>query len=197
MASKLHGFETLAAAKAVCIKHGDKIDWNMVYKIWLCENLNRPKGYSIKQLAKDLGLNHGTCRNRASKEKWTESLKRAQLEIKLKAFELLKEDLIINEAEVRKQQAQIAQIALAKAYEGLVALRPMFMTAKEVTQLFKMAMEQQRLALGLGSRFNLGDTATDELEAFLKDQDNAEMLAKKLMEFVQKNGPKQSAKSAD
>lgn len=140
-------------------------DWDAVKKLWFAKNLevDREEPYSHAQLAQDTGVPYGSIRNRASKEGWTDELKRRKAERTEKALDEIKSNESLNEIKLRRRQMSVGRYITAKGIQRLQQLAEAELTPSEAIKLVVEGTRIEREAAGLRSGVDVFLQAEDEV----------------------------------
>lgn len=159
-------------------------DWVKVKNRYLQENLDpsRVEPYSLKAVSKETGLDYGSVRRHAAKEKWRDELAMRIKERDDAAIDGIQVEADYSEFEVRSRHIDLAQLLQEK---GLARLKEIEMagdiSVKDAIELVKLGVNIERQSIGIrdGSlfigninigQFNWHDEA-DRMSDYLKTLD--------------------------
>ena len=137
------------------------VDWNLVREDYFARNL-RGQGTvrsTLKELADAWAIPYKTVRNRASGEKWSEQFRdRAIQHATAVATRLQRED-VVDETVVRLRHAKTARLAIDTALARLASVDPEELTVREMVELLRLGLTEERRALGLPEQFEISGAA--------------------------------------
>ena len=157
-------------------------DWVKVKNRYLQENLDpaRVEAYSLKAVSKETGLDYGSVRRHAAKEKWRDELAARIEERDSAAIDEIQVDADYSEFEVRSRHIELAQILQAKGLGRLKEIEDEGgnISVKDAIELVKLGVDLERKSIGIrdGSlfigninigQFNWHDEA-DRMSEYLK-----------------------------
>jgi hypothetical protein len=189
---------TVAPGQALVVspRTRDKlVDWPRVKAIYFERNLERDRNtpYTLKMLAAEVNVAHGSIRDRASKEKWTDELRAASLKRSEHAIDAARERAAFDEAEVRIRHQIIGKLLIAKSIERLKNLDVTKLTLKETVYMLTVGVEMERAAVGMGHEYvpavsvaESGEYETPQVK--MDRQKRLRELAAKLLQFLGSEG---------
>ncbi len=136
-----------------------KAFWKQVKAEFLAKNLDpdRTEDWSLKDISLHYGVPYDTVAEHSSKEKWFPTLRSCQERIEAEAEEQMIKRLAITEADIRIRQQQVSAHVITKAMAGIEGLDPSKMSAKDLTNLLRLGLTQEREAVGLAQRIDFND----------------------------------------
>jgi hypothetical protein len=164
-------------------------DWVAVKNRYLQENLDpgRVEPYSLKSVSIEAGLDYGSVRRHAAKEKWKAELETRRQERDEAAIGEIQVEADYSEFEVRSRHIELAQLLQEK---GLSRLKEIELagdiSVKDAIELVKLGVNLERQSIGIrdGSlfigninigQFNWHDEA-DRMSDYLKTLDPGKMI---------------------
>lgn len=172
------------------------VDWNLVREDYFARNLRsgRTARSTLKEVAVTWGVPYKTVRNRASSEKWSEQLRDRTVQHATAVATRLHREDVVDETVVRLRHAKTARLAVDKAFARLATIDPDELTVREVVELLRLGLVEERKALGLPEQFEMSGTATREATVVSVEErkDRYRRLATlgaSLLTYIQQHGP--------
>ncbi len=137
-------------ATKITKKGAPEFDWGAIKIDWMAENLRAgQKRFTLKQVAKKWGVAYGTVKNKAYRDGWRGQLADSISDRDKRSLKEVRDRAMWDETEVRLRQARVARAAMAKAMKALTQFKPEDLTVSDMIRLLRMALEQERRALGI------------------------------------------------
>lgn len=131
------------------------IDWQAIKMDYLLKSIRINKSFSMKKLADEWNIPHGSLRNRASMERWSVQLKDKLDEQRGDVVSQVQTLSGYKEVEVRMRQTDLSRIMMEKAGQRIKRIKPDELTIKEAIEMARLGMEQERKALGMPDKFEV------------------------------------------
>ena len=114
-------------------------------------------GFTFKDLAKAIGVHHGTIRNHAKTHKWSDKLRTAISEINEAGITKATETMSTKVADVRMRHATIARLCVSQCVAELETRKTLIIKSSAV-DLFKTiftGQQEERKALGIPDKLEI------------------------------------------
>ncbi|MGW8177557.1 MAG: hypothetical protein ACWGQW_02010 [bacterium] len=151
-------------------------NWPALKETYISRNLHPKHGemYTLRDLAKEFGLDYFNVRNRSHLDKWGPALKQAIADRDVRVRELIneyrakvligaQEGSLEEEIEVRKRQSAIARVMYEVGFLRITSIDPMAFTPKEAIELVRLGLQEERRSLGVPDKYEVyaSDTPSD------------------------------------
>jgi len=138
---------------------GNRAFWKATKAEYLAKNLDpdREKDWSYKDVALHYSIPYETVADQAKRHRWGPTLRECQAELEIHANEKMVKALAISEADIRIRQQKAAERLIKKAMAGIEHLDPSKMEAKDLLNMARLGLTQERAAVGLADRIDFQD----------------------------------------
>jgi lambda repressor-like predicted transcriptional regulator len=165
------------------------VNWGAIKADYINSKLGPKKGMSLRTLAEHWSVSYGTLRNKAATENWNAAITEEEQIRAERVTVIVREREVQEEAEVRLRQARVARMALSKAEARLKELNPSLLSVREVIDLLRLGLVEERAALGFAERYQFVEEGTDEhfksVRQHIHERERLDVLAKRFCDFVE------------
>ena len=168
-----------------------RLDWNLVREDYFARNLRADGAVpnSLKEVARAWGIAYKTIRNRASAERWNDQLRQRMVQQASAVAQRLQSSELVDEIAVRMRHAMVARYAVDKALQRLETLDPEELSPRDLVELLRLGLTEERKALGIADRLDIAHSeqpsaATLTLGERRDRQRRLEALGNNLLQFM-------------
>lgn len=129
------------------------VTWEDMGHEYLSRNLDDPKQpFTLMALATKYDIPFTNVKDASYRYHWQEQLSERRL-LQRGMIQAQIAQLVVNEAEVRRRQAEMAETVALRAFQRLCELDPSELSARDARMMLEMGLVQQRKALGMAEAF--------------------------------------------
>lgn len=168
------------------------LTWADVEKEYVEHNIEHPEApLTHAMIAEKYGVTFSSVNSASKRHSWGQKVTEGRM-LKRGFEQAAFAGMVVNEAEVRKRQAEMAQTIAMRAYQRLLEIDPSELGPKEARMLLQLGLEQNRKALGLPDTFVFipggQQQQTSTVQDAINENDKVKRLGAAFLTFVKAKG---------